>query len=189
MTRRTLFATFMAAVVALPAPALAFSPQPQPNHLRAYVITGQGGRITSGGMVSLASSIKQIPNTVVSIHPWKYPNIIARDIKRLSSSTKIAIVGYSLGANATTWVSKAVYPRKVDLIVAYDPSIYSIVTPAPRNVVRGVLYHNNGRSMLGHAVIPGPQMVTVEVSQGHLSVDYNRNLHQRTLTELRRLTR
>lgn len=155
--------------------------------VRVYVMMGQGGRFTSGGIVNLAARIDQLKGTRVSVHPWDPYTDVVDDINKLLVGTKIAIVGYSLGANATTWIATAVPKRKIDLIVCYDPSKWSIVTPAPKNVAKGILYHNNGWDILGHAVIPGPQMQTVEISQWHLSVDNNEDLHRRTLAEINEL--
>ncbi len=149
---------------------------------RVYVIMGQGGSLTSGGMRSLAGRIVQIPGMRVSVHKWKYPNVIVHDISRLPAREKVILVGYSLGANATTWISNGVR-RPIDLAVAYDPSVYSYILPAPRNVKRFMLYHNNGRSKLGHARIPGAE--TVEINEGHLAVDYDQRLHARTLAAIR----
>ncbi len=163
----------MLALVATPAPAQA---------ARVYVIMGQGGSLTSGGMRSLATRIAQIPGMRVTTHKWKYPNVIVNDIRRLPANERIILVGYSLGANATTWIASGVR-RPIALAVAYDPSIYSYILPAPHNVKRFMLYHNNGRSKLGHARIPGAE--TTEINEGHLAVDYDRRLHARTIAAIR----
>ncbi len=151
---------------------------------RVYVIMGQGGSLTSGGMRGLAARIAQIPGMRVSVHKWKYPNVIVNDIRRLPRNERVVLVGYSLGANATTWISNGVR-RPIELAVAYDPSIFSYILPAPPNVKRFLLYHNNGRSGFGHARIVGPQVETVEISEGHLAVDYDQRLHARTIAAVR----
>jgi hypothetical protein len=147
--------------------------------MRAYVIFGQGGRITSLGMVSLASRIEAL-GVKVTTHGWKYPDIVAQSIHELPSSERVAIIGYSLGANATTWISNKVN-RKINLIVAYDPSVWSPIEAAGRNVERLLLYHNSGINFLGKARIPGPQVETTEINMSHIFVDYSEALHLKTL--------
>ncbi len=153
--------------------------------MRAYVIFGQGGRITSLGMVALASRIAAL-GVNVSTHSWAYPSDIANSIVALPKSERVAIVGYSLGANATTWISNKVM-RHIDLIVAYDPSMWAKVEAAGQNVARLLLYHNNAASnILGKAKIPGPQVETTEISMAHVLVDFNEALHAKTLAGIRK---
>jgi hypothetical protein len=131
-------------------------------------------------MKQLASRLAKIRGLTVSVHKWKYPNVIVNSILRLPKNERVILVGYSLGANATTWVSNGVR-RPIALVVAYDPSVYSYVLPAPSNVHRLILFHNNGHSRLGHARIPGKQVETIEINEGHLSVDYDQRLHAKTI--------
>ncbi len=152
---------------------------------RIYVIYGQGGVITSMGMRSLASRLAQMPGLTVSTHSWKYPNAIVDDIRRLPADEPVIIIGYSLGANATTWISRAIPRRAIALAVAYDPSIYSYVIPVGPNVKRMLVYHNNGSSRLGHARITGPQVETTEINEGHMSVDDDERLHAKTIAAVR----
>ncbi len=131
---------------------------------RFYVIYGQGGFITSIGMSMLASRIAKLyPNSKVTEHSWKYPTQIADDIKVQSLSTKIMLIGYSLGANSVTWVSNSV-GRTIDLAVCYDPSVLSIVKDPNSNVKRLLLYHNQDFEPLGHAIMTGPQVERTDIS-------------------------
>jgi hypothetical protein len=59
--------------------------------------------------------------------------------------------------------------------------MHSKLLPADGNVRRMLLYHNNSLSLCGHARIPGPQVETIEINEGHLSVDSDQQLHARTL--------
>ncbi len=148
---------------------------------RFYVIFGQGGFITSIGMSNLASRIAHLyPGSKVTTHSWKYPTQIADDIKAQSLSTKIVLIGYSLGANAVTWVSNSV-GRTIDLAVCYDPSVLSIVKDPNSNVKRLLLYHNQDFEPLGHAIMTGPQVERTDISMWHLAVCYSEQLHQKTL--------
>jgi hypothetical protein len=149
---------------------------------RVYVIFGQGGTLTSSGMTRLTARLSEIRGLTVSSHDWfKGPNIIVNSIRQLPKGEPVILIGYSLGANATTRISHALPNREIALAIAYDPSIHSEVFPADGNVRRMLLYHNNSRSLWGHARIPGPQVETTEINEGHLSVDSDQQLHARTL--------
>ena len=149
---------------------------------RVYVISGQGGALTSSGMTQLAARLSEIRGLTVSSHDWfEGPNIIVNSIRKLPKDEPVILIGYSLGANATTRISHALPNREIALAIAYDPSIHSEVFPADGNVRRMLLYHNNSLSLWGHARIPGPQVETTEINQGHLSVDSDQQLHARTL--------
>jgi hypothetical protein len=149
---------------------------------RVYVIFGQGGTLTSTGMTRLVARLSEIRGLTVSSHDWfKGPNVIVNSIRKLPKGEPVILIGYSLGANATTWISHALPNREIALAIAYDPSIHSEVLPADGNVRRMLLYHNNGLSLWGHARIPGPQVETIEINEGHLSVDSDQQLHVRTL--------
>jgi hypothetical protein len=149
---------------------------------RVYVISGQGGALTSSGMTQLAARLSEIKGLTVSSHDWfNGPNTIVNSIRQLPTDEPVILIGYSLGANATTRISHALPNREIALAIAYDPSIHSEVFPADGNVRRMLLYHNNSLSLWGHARIPGPQVETTEINQGHLSVDSDQQLHARTL--------
>ena len=149
---------------------------------RVYVIYGQGGALTSSGMTQLAARLSEIRGLTVSSHDWfNGPNVIVNNIRQLPTDEPVILIGYSLGANATTWISNALPNREIALAIAYDPSIHSKVLPADGNVRRMLLYHNNSFSLWGHARIRGPQVETTEINEGHLSVDSDQQLHARTL--------
>lgn len=157
--------------------------------VRTYVLTGQGGRATSMGIVALANSLAQDRRLKVSLHVWHHYNDVVRDIAAQPIGTPIVIIGYSLGANATTWISNAVPFRHIDLIVAYDPSVLSVVSPAGLNVRRLLLYHNTSIGPYGHARIPGLQVETTETRMSHLQVDFSQKLHAITRAAVRRVER
>jgi hypothetical protein len=149
---------------------------------RVYVIFGQGGALTSTGMTRLAARLSEIRGLTVSSHDWfKGPNIIVNSIRQLPKGEPVILIGYSLGANATTRISHALPNREIALAIAHDPSIHSEVFPADGNVRRMLLYHNNSLSLWGHARIPGLQVETTEINEAHLSVDSDQQLHARTL--------
>src|SRR3954452_3042278 len=155
--------------------------QPAPANLRVYVLSGQGGFIMSRGMEELAAGLRKMdPRLQVSTHEWKNHQDVAKDIGKLPVETPVVLIGHSLGANATTWISNDVPSRMIDLIVAYDPTKLAEVQPAGKNVKRVLLYHNNSAEPWGHARIQGPQVETVETKNSHLSIGNSAWLHAKT---------
>jgi len=166
------------AVFLLGLSGLAHGAQPE---VRTYVLYGQGGSAWSYGIDKLAESLKEMdPRLQVSTHEWERWRQIANDIRKLPADTPVILIGYSLGANATTWISNAVAPRAIDLIVAYDPSVKARVERAGSNVRRVLLYHNNSVEPYGHARIPGPQVETTETRNSHLTLGNSAWLHGKT---------
>jgi hypothetical protein len=152
-----------------------------PPEVRAYVLYGQGGSSWSYGIDKLADSLRGMdPRLRVSTHEWERHRQVAADIRKLPADTPVVLIGYSLGANATTWISNAVAPRAIDLIVAYDPSVKARVERAASNVRRVLLYHNNSLEPYGHARIPGPQVETTETRNSHLTLGNSGWLHGKT---------
>ncbi len=161
--------------------------QAAPKEVRVYVVYGQGGAITSGGMVSFASTLRKYKHLNVTTHTWKNPGVIVNSINRMPADTPIVIIGYSLGANDTTWITGNVPHRRIALVVAYDPSIYGYIYPRTPNIDRFLLYHNQGSFGFGHAIIPGLGIERYDVNTSHLLVDYNSALHARTLEAVKKV--
>jgi hypothetical protein len=156
--------------------------------IRAYVLYGQGGRVMSRGMEALATSLEKMDGRLqVSVHEGKNYKDVAKDIAKLPFETPVVLIGYSLGANATTWISNAVPSRPIHLIVAYDPSVLAEVQPAGKNVRRVLLYHNNSLEPFGHARIRGPQVETIETRNSHLALGNSEWLHQKTRAAVSRV--
>jgi hypothetical protein len=159
-----------------------------PSEVRAYVLYGQGGRYWARGILDLANSLEKMdPRLNVSVHEWKNQKDVVKDITQLPPDTPVVLIGYSLGANATTWISNNMPGRKIDLIVAYDPSELMKVEAAGKNVVRVLLYHNNSIEPWGHGRIRGPQVETTETRNSHLSVGSSKWLHRKTRAAVSRV--
>jgi hypothetical protein len=159
----------------------AASAQGAPAEVRTYVLYGQGGQAWSYGIDKLADNLQEMnPGLRVSTHEWEHYRQVANDIRKLPADAPVILIGYSLGANATTWISNAVAPRAIDLIVAYDPSVKAKVERAGSNVRRVLLYHNTSLEPYGHARIPGPQVETTETRNSHLTIGNSAWLHGKT---------
>lgn len=157
--------------------------------VQVYMMYGQGGIVTSRGFLSLSRQIRRLDRSRVHIElmNWRWWANLPGKVQRDGRSKEIIIIGYSLGANATTWVSNQLLWRRINLMVAYDPSIYAPTRPALLNVSRMLVYHNNGPSVFGHAYINGFNVETTEISMPHLEVENNQSLHRLTLNAVSRV--
>lgn len=157
---------------------------------RIYVLYGQYGILTSYGMYLLAQRLGQFGT--VSTHSWNDSSIInsASDL-----NSRLALIGYSLGGNATAWAAQHI-DRPVDLIVAYDPSRNSplvrisdgeYIQTVSGNVKRALCYYNPYVWLFGGSRLAGSMVETVTVNLPHLSVCHSEDLHARTIQAIRDL--
>jgi hypothetical protein len=159
------------------------------KNVQVYMMYGQGGLVTSRGFLSLSRQIRRLDRTRVHIEllNWRWWANVPGKVQRDGRSKEIIVIGFSLGANATTWISNQLLWRRINLMVAYDPSIYAPTRPALLNVSRMLVYHNNGPSVFGHAYIRGFNVETYEVNMPHLQVENNQELHNITLDAVNRV--
>jgi pimeloyl-ACP methyl ester carboxylesterase len=154
-----------------------------------FVLYGQGGIVSSPGMLALANNIRAIDRQlVVTTHNWDEYASVAATIKKLPPDVPVVLIGYSLGAGVTTWISNSLPKRRIDLIVAYDTSIWQPQQAAGKNVKRLLLYRNGGFDLWGHARIPGAMVETTEVVMFHLAVQFDAKLHSKTIAAVRKAT-
>jgi hypothetical protein len=81
------------------------------------------GPLPAIGLVELTAEIRTMPD--VEVHTYlhqEWPDLV-KDMSNLPEGTRTIVIGYSLGANATSWVvNKSKY---VDLVIALQPSMLS----------------------------------------------------------------
>jgi hypothetical protein len=81
------------------------------------------GPLPAIGLVELTAEIRMMPD--VEVHTYlhqEWPDLV-KDMSHLPDGTRTIVIGYSLGANATSWVvNKSKY---VDLVIALQPSMLS----------------------------------------------------------------
>lgn len=152
-----------------------------------FVMYGQGGALTSPGMYVLGSRIKAARKNVAYFSARR-PDLVEQAIRDINEKARVAIIGYSLGANYATWVADAVYPREIELIVAYDPTVNAPIKPLRENVKRAICYRQTGyiltSALFGRGVLVGPQVEIVNTTNDHLLVQFDEALHRRTLAAL-----
>jgi hypothetical protein len=152
---------------------------------RAYVIYGQGGYLTSGGMAALAQKIAAA-GAVVTTHRWIDWQQVRNEIN--GQTGKVAIVGYSLGANAATWIVSGVIgmsgiKRRADLVILYDPTARSYVSPIGKNVGKALFYHGRVSFLWGGALVPGAERI--DTWTPHEFLDWR--FHDQTVASIRAL--
>ena len=156
---------------------------------RIFVLMGQGGHLTSAGMVSFASRLAEYGKT--SVHSWNDPAVLPLINKEKG---KVVIPGYSLGANQLGWISLHA-KRTIDLGIAYDPSWLSPmverwggkwVQRAP-NFKRLIAYRNVGAWVWGGSTYIGRNVEEYEISDFHLGIQSNPDLHKITIEAIRAL--
>ena len=146
-----------------------------------YVLYALGGAPTSLGMLDLADRIRNLGGIDVSTYSWDDYNTVISDIAAQAADTPVALIGYSLGANATSWIAHSMPQRPIALLIAYDPSIWLPMSEVGDNVDRSILYHNNGIDPFGHARLTAPRLETIETWLLHVAVDFDQTLHKYTM--------
>ncbi len=159
--------------------------------VRSFVLLGQGGRLTSAGMLSLGEPLSRYGQ--VTIHGWDESNYIIGNINS-GEHKNVAVIGYSLGANALGWIGSHT-TRPIDLGIGYDPSRKSQlakwtfndgwVERCP-NFKKLICYYNPDTWYFGGAKYDRGEIVPI--STPHLMVPSYPGLHQRTILEVEKLS-
>src|ERR1700751_1975022 len=105
------------------------------------LLEGLGGRVTSSGIVSLQEELSVVPNTRAPLplaqHNWRDA---VKLIQQQNPETKIVLIGYSLGANNSTYVAKNV--KHVDELIAIQASVWGRATAVGENVDKAIEVYN-----------------------------------------------
>lgn len=154
--------------------------------MRIYVLLGQYGYLFSGGMAAFANRLRQeFPEARVDVFYWDSWQQVVADMKHYSPP--IVIIGYSLGANAISWIARST-GQEVDLAVAYDASVNSETwNPIGEHFKKVLCYRNTLPDLFGQDELKGPTVELVDVQIPHLWIQSSETLHQRTISEIRAL--
>jgi hypothetical protein len=167
--------------------------------MQIYMIYGQGGIIFSWGFNAFGKDLEKL-GYKVSYWDAQRPDLIVSDVLNHHIGEKIVLLGYSLGANSTTWVAGgwqggvglSHWDRQVDLLVAYDPTVNVYLTPVGENVKQAICYQQTSRwwptsLFFGRAVLTGKNVEVYKVSEDHLAVQSDAQLHRFTLAAIKEL--
>jgi hypothetical protein len=132
------------------------------------------GPLPAIGLVELVGEIKMMQDVEVTTYlHQEWPQLI-EDLEKLPKGTHTIIVGYSLGANATTFVANKTY---VDLIIALQPSMLSWNPPITGKVGRIIEVYNPNPWMtfggMGSKKLIGPNIEYVENNDSHPGAQFN----------------
>ena len=105
------------------------------------LLEGLGGRIASAGIVFLQKELSAIRNTIVPspIAQSKWRSAV-KLIEQQEPETKIIVIGYSLGANNSTYITKKV--QHVDELIAIQPSLWGPSAAIGENVDKAIEIYN-----------------------------------------------
>lgn len=146
---------------------------------------GIDGWVDSTGMVSLASRLSKMDNTVVRTFPWSDFEQVTREVNEVPVTDKVVLVGYSGGGSRATWIANSAR-RAINLIIAYDPSPTWQVQHLPSRVKKAVCYYNSTPMMLGlgGGKLTGDHVETFEIKEQHLAVQFDERLHEITVARI-----
>lgn len=127
---------------------------------------------------ALKADIEVLPTFGFS--EWKK---IAADIPKQPKETGIVIYGHSMGANQAAAVARAVGQRNIDLLIAFDPTIWYPVKHLGTNVRHALWFHGtNFFSVAGHGRLKaGPhfegKLEKFSIAKRHEIIDDHEKLH------------
>jgi hypothetical protein len=153
------------------------------------LLEGLGGRITSGGIVSLQEELSVIPNTRAPLplaqHNWRDA---VKLIQQQNPETKIVLIGYSLGANNSTYVAKNV--KHVDELIAIQASVWGRATAVGENVDKAIEVYNPKfwrTAGLGAKRLVGIHFSYVTNRDSHFYADDDPEVHKFVFNEVKKL--
>jgi pimeloyl-ACP methyl ester carboxylesterase len=130
----------------------------------------------------------------ITTYRWTSQREVTRSIAQLDPDDKVVLIGYSGGGFAIAQIADELNgnpPHKVDLLIAYDPSPAWRMTSLGRNVAKAICYCNSMPLMLGlgGAELRGESVETIPIYEQHLAVQFDENLHRRTIAEIEKLAK
>ena len=155
-------------------------------------LIGLDGYAVSPGILMLAHRLDAFGD--VTRHNWTAQREVTQRIVQLDPNDKVVLIGYSGGGFAITQIADELNsnpPRKIDLLIAYDPSPTWSMASLGNNVAKAICYCNTSPLMLGlgGAQLRGQSVETVPISEQHLAVQFNESLHKRTIAEIEKLAK
>jgi hypothetical protein len=153
------------------------------------LLEGLGGRISSPGIVSFQKELSVIPNTRVALplaqHNWR--NAVNL-IQQQKPETKIIVIGYSLGANNSTYLAKNV--KHVDKLIAIQASVWGRATAVGENVDKAIEIYNPKfwrTAGLGAKRLVGIHFSYVTNNDSHFYADNDPEVHKFVFNEVKKL--
>jgi hypothetical protein len=156
-------------------------------------MNGWAASVASAGMLRLQSSLAALPDVEVTPYDWSSFKEAGDDIALLPKDDIVIVIGYSGGGSRATWLANLPSEPKIDLMILYDPSPSWDMKVIGPNVKQAICYHNAAPFFfgLGGGVLVGnnTQIDTVDINENHMLVQTDTTLHQRTITEVKKIHR
>ena len=160
---------------------------------KVFILYGQGGYVLSAGMYNFGETL---PKSEFDVTYWKYSDhrhvaLAMMSFLREKNPPKVSGVGFSLGANALSWIASDANLKGLvaDLMVAYDPSVLAPTHPIPKTVKRCIVHRQMGyaitslaygRATFSTSPAGGPKIEENRFYADHLAVPYLSSLHAKT---------
>jgi len=169
--------------------------------IRCYAMYGLiGGPLPwglyySGGMDALAGKIRALAPQVEMLPTFGFGEwkTIVGDIRQQPAETRIVVYGHSMGANQSSAVAAALGDRAIDLIAAFDPTMWYPTADLGANVRRALWFKGtNVLSPFGHGSLKAGagfngRLEKFSVGDRHENIDDNEKLHAIVLDAIREL--
>jgi hypothetical protein len=160
-------------------------------------LEGIDGYVDSAGMEQLIPMLSAI-GVPTTTHTWTTYTEELPEMRALPADVLRIVIGYSGGGSRATWLANTLPMPRIDLMVLYDPSPTWQMRLVGNNVVRALVYHNKNPMMpsfygwLGGGVLTPrafsrTQIETIDISEQHLAVQFNGDLHKRTIAAVQTL--
>ena len=162
------------------------------SHKVAVVLLhGLGGASTSPGIDRLHDEVKAIsPDiAVLTVYDQSQWQAAEAAIKKYTVE-KLVVIGYSMGANATTFIADALKPRKVSLLVAIQPTVWENADPVGTNVDRAIEVYNPtfaNTAGFGTRKLLGFHLTYITKDDSHPFVQNDPEVHQLVRDEIKKL--
>ena len=151
------------------------------------LLEGLGGRITSAGIVSLQKELSAIPNTIVP-SPLAQSNwrSAVKLIEQQEPGIAIVLIGYSLGANNLTYITKKV--KHVDELIAIQPSLWGPSAAIGENIDKAIEIYNPRfwrTAGLGARRLVGVHFSYITNNDSHLYAHHDPQVHKFIFNEVK----
>lgn len=146
--------------------------------------TGHDGTLWSPGMFNLADQIKAKFKVTPLTYNWA-DYLVAEHVvhDRAAKGENVVGIGYSGGVMAFTFMKDPPF----ELFCAYDPSpSWKLKNPISKSVKRVISYQSKLPLAFGFggAALEGPQVTTIPSWKPHYFIQFDQDLHDRTLSEI-----
>jgi hypothetical protein len=148
------------------------------------------GPLPAIGLVELVAELKMLPDVEVSTYLHQNWPSLVDDIQHQPPGTRIVVVGYSLGANASVFVANKT--KYVDVIIALQPSMLSWNPAVTGQVGRYIEVYNPNPWMtfggMGSKKLIGPNIEYIENNDSHPGAQFNLDFRNLVRSEIARVS-